>query len=130
MRSMPPWLPSAWAARSPVSSPGIDAMRRYLCMPRSRLERSGYAVEAVQPDHIEPIRCWRNAQIDVLRQAAPITPEQQIAYYAREIWPAMEQPRPSNVLVSYFFEGALIGYGGLVHIAWHHLRAEVSFLLD
>jgi hypothetical protein len=24
----------------------------------------------------------------------------------------------------------LLGYGGLVHIAWEHRRAEVSFLLD
>jgi hypothetical protein len=105
-------------------------MKRYLCMPRSRLERGGYAIEAVQTNQIEAIRCWRNAQIDVLRQTAPISPEQQIAYYAREIWPAMEQPQPSNVLVSYFWDGNHIGYGGLVHIAWPHLRAEVSFLLD
>jgi hypothetical protein len=105
-------------------------MKRYLCMPRSRLERGVYAIEAVQPDQIEAIRCWRNAQIDVLRQTAPISPEQQIAYYAREIWPALEQPQPSNVLVSYFGHGSHIGYGGLVHIAWPHFRAEVSFLLD
>ena len=24
----------------------------------------------------------------------------------------------------------MIGYGGLVHIAWEHRRAEISFLLD
>jgi hypothetical protein len=105
-------------------------MKRYVCMPRCRLESGGYAIEAVQPDQIEPIRCWRNAQIDVLRQSAPISPEQQSAYYAAEIWPAMKQPQPSNILVSYFWDSSHIGYGGLVHIAWPHLRAEVSFLLD
>ncbi|NJO77662.1 MAG: GNAT family N-acetyltransferase, partial [Cyanobacteria bacterium RM1_2_2] len=26
--------------------------------------------------------------------------------------------------------GNFIGYGGLVHIAWEHRRAEVSFLLE
>jgi len=105
-------------------------MKRYVCLPRTRIERAPYAMEAVQPRHIESIRQWRNAQLDVLRQAAPITAEQQQQYYATHIWPAMEQPRPANILVSYLRQGRLIGYGGLVHIAWEHRRAEVSFLLD
>ncbi|MBV9508234.1 MAG: GNAT family N-acetyltransferase [Acidobacteriia bacterium] len=105
-------------------------MKRYACMPRRRLERGPYAIIAVQPEHIEPIRQWRNAQIDVLRQSAPLTRAQQEHYYASQIWPAMQQPQPANLLVSYFLEDRLIGYGGLVHIAWEHRRAEVSFLLD
>lgn len=105
-------------------------MKRYLCLPRIRVERGPYAVSAVQPEQIEAIRQWRNAQMDLLRQAAPITPDQQARYFARHIWPGMEQERPRTVLVSYFLEDRHIGYGGLVHMAWEHLRAEVSFLLD
>jgi RimJ/RimL family protein N-acetyltransferase len=105
-------------------------MKRYRCLPRARIKRGPYAIVAVQPEHIESIRQWRNEQIAVLRQNAPITAEQQKRYYATKIWPAMEQAHPENILLSYFLEDLMIGYGGLVHIAWQHLRAEVSFLLE
>jgi len=102
----------------------------YKCMPRPALRRDALGIRAVAPEDIEAIRQWRNAQMDVLRQSAPISPEQQAAYYAAHIWPSMTLDRPQNILLT-FLEGArAIGYGGLVHIAWEHRRAEVSFLLD
>lgn len=103
---------------------------RYACMPRARLDDGPFWIEAVQPEHIEAIRLWRNAQIDILRQAAPLTPEQQERYYAQRIWPGMSEAAPADLLVSYLMENRLIGYGGLVHLAWEHKRGEVSFLLD
>jgi RimJ/RimL family protein N-acetyltransferase len=105
-------------------------MKHYRCLPRLRIERGIYAIEAVQPEQIEAIRQWRNVQLEFLRQTAPISPEQQEDYYASRIWPEMEQSQPANVLVGYFLQDRLIGYGGLVHIAWEHGRAEVSFLAD
>ena len=87
-------------------------------------------VRAIEPEHIELIRCWRNAQIDVLRQTRPITTEEQIAYFERAIWPDKEVDQPANILLGLFRNDRLIGYGGLVHIAWDYARAEVSFLLD
>ncbi len=36
---------------------------------RPVLSDGSVVVRAVEPEHIEPIRCWRNAQIDVLRQS-------------------------------------------------------------
>ena len=105
-------------------------MKRYRCLPRLRLERGTYAIQPVQPEHIEAIRQWRNAQLEFLRQTAPVSPEQQEKYYASRIWPAMEQAQPAEVLVGYFWRERLIGYGGLVHIAWEHGRAELSFLVD
>lgn len=86
-------------------------------------------VRAVEPEHIETIRCWRNAQIDVLRQSRPITAEEQVAYFERVVWPDKKSDRPSNILLGLFEDGRMIGYGGLVHIAWDYGRAEVSFLL-
>ncbi|MGI5883003.1 MAG: GNAT family N-acetyltransferase [Dethiobacteria bacterium] len=83
----------------------------------------------VQPNHIEFIRQWRNAQIGVLRQSEPITKEQQIEYFDNHIWPDMNKKYPENILLSILEGNTLIGYGGLVHIAWVHRRAEVSFLL-
>ncbi len=99
-------------------------------MPRPRLEAGEYAVEAVQPDQRESIRLWRNAQLSVLRQSVPITRTQQDEYFQRHVWPAMDAQHPSDVLLGFYRFGTLIGYGGLVHIAWEHQRAEVSFLLD
>ncbi|MEQ9606155.1 MAG: GNAT family N-acetyltransferase [Kiloniellaceae bacterium] len=111
----------------PAALPGSGG---YRCMPRAEIAAGRYAVRAVEPPHIEAIRQWRNAQIDVLRQAQPISPQQQTAYYAREIWPDKAVPEPRNILLLYLEDGRPIGYGGLVHIAWEHRRAEVSFLLD
>jgi RimJ/RimL family protein N-acetyltransferase len=119
--------------RSPnsnISTFSGDGMKRYRCLPHTRMERGLYAIVPVQPEHIESIRCWRNAQIDVLRQPAPVTAAEQERYYAVHIWPDMEAPHPANLLFSYFLGDRVIGYGGLVHIAWEHRRAEVSFLLD
>jgi RimJ/RimL family protein N-acetyltransferase len=89
-----------------------------------------YAIAPVQPKQIESIRQWRNNQLDVLRQDEPISRQQQIDYYANHIWPSMARLMPKNIVMSYLYKGAPIGYGGLVHIAWQDLRAEVSFLLD
>src|SRR6187401_152709 len=103
---------------------------RYSVMPHSRLSDGAVELRAVQPADIEAIRQWRNAQMDILRQTAPIDPQQQIDYFNRCVWPTMSHPQPSNILVSLFRDSQLIGYGGLVHIAWEHARAEISFLLS
>ena len=87
-------------------------------------------IRPIHADDIEAIRQWRNQQLDVLRQSKPITPEEQERYFATHVWPFVNEPHPPQVLVSCFDGGRHIGYGGLVHIAWEHKRAEVSFLLD
>ena len=105
-------------------------MSAWYCLKSQRFTLGAYAIVPIAPLHIEPIRCWRNAQMDILRQADPISPEQQVVYYARHIWPTMTEAQPANVLVGFYHDATLIGYGGLVHIAWEHRRAEISFLLD
>lgn len=102
----------------------------YACLRHPRCVRGPYWVETVQPGDIEAIRQWRNAQLDVLRQPAPISPAEQEAYFATQIWPTLGLARPANILLSFHERDRLIGYGGLVHIAWEHARAEISFLLD
>jgi RimJ/RimL family protein N-acetyltransferase len=108
----------------------MSAPASYACLPRPLIALGDYAVRPVQPDDIEDIRQWRNAQMDVLRQQSPLTPADQIAYYDRHVWPVMSQAEPANILVTFLKHGQRIGYGGLVHIAWPHLRAEVSFLVS
>ena len=105
-------------------------MKAYLCMPRSEVGENAIRLTAVQPEQIEVIRQWRNAQMDVLRQSKAISPAEQEAYFAGTIWPDMEVLHPRQLLVSILEAGQLVGYGGLVHISWVDLRAEVSFLLD
>lgn len=102
----------------------------YACLVHPRRDRGPYWVETVQPGDIEAIRQWRNAQLDVLRQPAPITPAEQEAYFAARIWPSLQKARPAEILLSFHEGDRRIGYGGLVHIAWEHARAEISFLLD
>jgi RimJ/RimL family protein N-acetyltransferase len=106
-------------------------VRRYTCLPGDGTIRSGdFALATVQDEHLEAIRVWRNAQMDVLRQAEPIEPLGQVRYFETHIWPTLAERHPPNILLAFQQSGRLLGYGGLVHIAWDHRRAEISFLLD
>lgn len=113
-----------------INSTSNDAQsRRYQCLPKPVIREGRYALTTVQDEHIQSIRRWRNAQIDVLRQRAPISPDDQHRYFENYIWPTLNQIEPKNILLSFLEDEKLIGYGGLVHIAWGDRRAEVSFLL-
>lgn len=105
-------------------------MRLYRCLNVERFDKGHYSIIPIQDEHIENIRLWRNAQMDVLRQSSIISPFQQQTYFETKIWPAMCNLQPSNILMAYLKNDELVGYGGLVHIAWEHLRAEVSFLAN
>jgi len=103
----------------------------YKVMTKSELKLSNfYTVRAVQPEEIEKIRKMRNSQIDVLRQSKIINFQNQINYFKENIWPDKKLKKPKNILLSIFFNDSFIGYGGLVHINWVDLIAEISFLLD
>jgi carbamoyl-phosphate synthase large subunit len=104
--------------------------RTYRCLRQQERRLGDHAIVPVQDEHIEAIRRWRNDQIDVLRQPCPLSPADQAAYYERLIWPSMEEARPAQILFMLTHAGRLVGYGGLVHLAWEHRRAELSFLLD
>jgi len=104
--------------------------RAYRCLERQNVVMGSFSLEPTQDDDIEDIRIWRNEQMDVLRQSLLISPEQQNAYFDQRIWPSMDLEQPENIFLTFFEDGKRIGYGGLVHISWEHLRAEVSFLLE
>lgn len=107
-----------------------EAKSHYRVLPNPILRRGNLEASSVDPSHIEPIRQWRNAQIGVLRQSQPITPDEQATYFANHVWPEKISATPSKILLTLKEDGALIGYGGLVHINWDYRRAEISFLLD
>lgn len=102
----------------------------YHPLPQSEYRHEAYRLVPIRYEDREPIRAWRNAQLEVLRQAAPLTAAQQEAYFQRIVLPLFEQEQPSQLLFSLLHEDKLIAYGGLVHLSWPDLRAEVSFLVD
>ena len=78
----------------------------------------------------EPLRQFRNDQIDVLRQSEPITAEQQKRWFNEVVVPAQRAAQPPMMLVSILDpEDRFIGYGGLTNLDCDARRAEVSFLV-
>jgi RimJ/RimL family protein N-acetyltransferase len=104
-------------------------MSRYLCLSAPVYHYKGYSITAIQPDQIETIRIWRNEQMDILRQDKPLSCRDQEHYFESVIWPSLHEKQPKQIIFAIKHNDAFIGYGGLVHISWRDLRAEVSFLL-
>jgi RimJ/RimL family protein N-acetyltransferase len=104
--------------------------RAWSCLNSEKITHGDYSISAVQDEDIEHIRLWRNRQLVVLRQPFPISSNQQISYYSDKIFPSMLEEEPANILMSFYYKGQLIGYGGLVHMSWRDSRGEISFLLN
>ena len=105
-------------------------LNTYRPLAQAEFRYADYRLVPIRYEDREPIRAWRNAQLPVLRQAAPLTAEQQDAYFQRVVLPLFEQERPGQLLFSLLHRDELVAYGGLVHISWVDGRAEVSFLAD
>jgi RimJ/RimL family protein N-acetyltransferase len=71
----------------------------------------------------------RNEQIYHLRQSEELTIELQEIYFTNVISSLFDQERPNQILFSLLEDGDFIGYGGLVHINWIDMNAEVSFIM-
>ncbi|MEM7102972.1 MAG: GNAT family N-acetyltransferase [Bacteroidota bacterium] len=102
----------------------------YLCLNKTSFDRSLYTLSAIRQEDMMSIMHWRNAQMDVLRQKKRLTEQDQMWYFENLVSPLFEQEKPPQILLSLFLDSELIGYGGLVHISWEDLRAEVSFLVS
>jgi len=105
-------------------------MLTYTCLNNQFIANSDYSLCPIQKKNIELIRRWRNKQIKVLRQQKIITPDEQKEYFERHIFSQFKSSHPSEILMGLYHKETLIGYGGLVHIAWQEKKAEVSFLLN
>ena len=105
-------------------------MTTYRPLPQAEYRWQNYQLVPIRYEDREPIRAWRNAQLEVLRQAEPLTTEQQEAYFQRVVLPLFEQEQPGQLLFSLLHNNELVAYGGLVHLSWPDGRAEVSFLVD
>lgn len=93
---------------------------------------AGVALRDLRIEDMEPLRQWRNAQLDILRHTEPLSRESQQAYWADVIQPMQSQPvqQRSQMLWAYTENDTLVGYGGLTYIDWAAKRSELAFLLN
>lgn len=102
----------------------------YKCLTKKKYKSNFYTLEAVQPQHIELIRRWRNKQMDFLRQSSKISKKEQTIYFETYVWPELKNTYPNQILFSFKLNKLIIGYGGLVNLSWIDKKAEMSFLLN
>jgi RimJ/RimL family protein N-acetyltransferase len=104
-------------------------MRKYKCLSESSFSNGNFTLIPIRDEDQYGIMEIRNEQIYHLRQAKPLTKEDQERYFATTISELFNQEKPSQVLFSVLKNGAFIGYGGLVHINWIDRNAEISFVM-
>lgn len=102
----------------------------YKVLLKNRFRLGDYELAPIQAEDMEPIRSWRNNQIEVLRQANELTKEVQQAYFSNVVSKLFSENEPSQLLFRLSKGDELVAYGGLVHLSWRDRRAEMSFLAD
>jgi RimJ/RimL family protein N-acetyltransferase len=102
----------------------------YQCLGSESIAEGDYQLVPIRHQDMPLIKTWRNAQMHYLRQAKPLTDAMQETYYRDQLLPAFALKEPPQLLFSLLEKGQCIAYGGLVHIDWTALRAEVSFLME
>ncbi|MBR4646531.1 MAG: GNAT family N-acetyltransferase [Bacteroidales bacterium] len=105
-------------------------MARYTCLKQQTFSIGDYSLVPLRYEDRFLIMKWRNEQIYHLRQAHPLTEDDQQRYFDNVVAKLYDNPKPDQILFSYLEKGECIGYGGLVHINWNDLNAEISFIMD
>jgi len=104
-------------------------MRSYCCLTKQVFCHDGFSIEPIRDQDKYAIMQIRNEQIYHLRQAKPLTFEDQENYFDTVVASLFSQEKPNQILFSFFENGLFIGYGGLVHINWIDKNAEISFVM-
>jgi RimJ/RimL family protein N-acetyltransferase len=105
-------------------------MRCYKVLKKQIFSHGKYKLIPIRNDDRFDIMKWRNEQIYHLRQKSLLTIKMQDNYFKNTISPLFNQEFPTQILFSFMFEEKCIGYGGLVHINWKDMNAEVSLVLN
>lgn len=105
-------------------------MNKYKCLNQNEFHFNEYRIVPIRFEDRLDIMKWRNEQIYHLRQAKPLTLEDQNAYFEHVVSKLFDQEKPQQLLFSFLKEEVCIGYGGLVHINWIDKNAEISFIMD
>lgn len=105
-------------------------MPQYICLHHQEQHLGDYSIVPLRYEDRFSIMKWRNEQIYHLRQARPLTEDDQQRYFDNVVSKLYDNPKPDQILFSYMEKGDCIGYGGLVHINWIDRNAEISFIMD
>lgn len=105
-------------------------MANYRCLKKQEYIFEDFSIVPLRYEDRFDIMKWRNEQIYHLRQARPLTKEDQQYYFDNVVAKLYDQQRPDQILFSYLRNGICVGYGGLVHINWIDRNAEISFIMD
>ena len=105
-------------------------MPKYICLQHQEQHIGDYSIVPLRYEDRFSIMKWRNEQIYHLRQARPLTEDEQQRYFDNVVSKLYDNPNPDQILFSYLEKGVCIGYGGLVHINWIDHNGEISFIMD
>lgn len=105
-------------------------MSSYRILNKQTFASEAYSIVPIRFNDRLKIMEWRNEQIYHLRQARPLTEEDQTAYFNNVVKQLFQEEHPNQILFSYLKGEECIGYGGLVHLNWVDKNAEVSFIMD
>ena len=105
-------------------------MSKYICLQQQEQHLGDYSIVPLRYEDRFSIMKWRNEQIYHLRQACPLTENDQQRYFDNVVSKLYDNPKPDQILFSYLEKGTCIGYGGLVHINWIDWNGEISFIMD
>lgn len=103
---------------------------RYKILKRNKLQFGIYSLVPIRQQDKYKIMKWRNEQAYHLRQNGKLTKKDQEKYYSTIIKDLFKMDKPDQLLFSYLKNDECIGYGGLVHIDWNNLNAEISFIME
>src|SRR5688572_13294152 len=104
--------------------------RKYKCLTKREFSLGDYHLVSIRDGDKYAIQKWRNDQIEILRQAEPLTSAQQENYFRNVVDKLFETEQPEQLLFSFLQGDELIGYGGLVHIDWLSKNGEISFITE
>ena len=105
-------------------------MANYRCLKQQKYSFGDYSIVPLRYEDRFTIMKWRNEQIYHLRQAHPLTEDNQQRYFDNVVAKLYDNPKPDQILFSYLEKGVCIGYGGLVHINWIDRNGEISFIMN
>ena len=104
-------------------------MRAYKILSSQEFKRGEFRIIPIRHEDRYEIMKWRNEQIYHLRQPEPLTREIQDRYFEDVVAELFHQEQPNQVLFSFLQNDECVGYGGLVHINYIDLNAELSFVI-
>jgi len=103
---------------------------QYKILKRDKIQFGSYALVPIRQRDKYKIMKWRNEQVYHLRQKGKLTKKTQEEYFSTVVKDLFKIEKPNQLLFSYLKNEECIGYGGLVHIDWNNLNAEISFIME